>query len=249
MTQTKGLLDVPPKESVEFERNTIRTAVCEVRFPTILDLETKPPSALQKLLRREYPNYEVHERADFALMEKLPGHIRYVFADRKGKWTVSLSSQTLSLETVAYRNFEDFIERLSSLLSNASELIDSDFFTRVGVRYINHIPVNDGELRGWINDSLYSSSSIEALGRLSRFECAYRGETKSGFYTFKHGINGIEDSRITSYLLDFDYFAEDVQANDALALAREFNSQHFSFFMWTIGAKTLKFMGQEKPKK
>ena len=50
----------PPKvPRVRYVRNVIKTAVCEVKFPIVLDLESKPPTQLQKRLKRSYPFYEV----------------------------------------------------------------------------------------------------------------------------------------------------------------------------------------------
>ena len=48
-----------PGPIVEFERNFIKAAVCELRFPTLLEFrKTKPPVQLQRELQKEYPYYE-----------------------------------------------------------------------------------------------------------------------------------------------------------------------------------------------
>ena len=44
--------------AVEFERNFIRTVVCELRFPTLLEIEQRDPVGLQHALRAEFPFYE-----------------------------------------------------------------------------------------------------------------------------------------------------------------------------------------------
>ena len=41
------VLCVPAVEPLEFERNFVRLAVCELRFPTLLELENASPVAFQ----------------------------------------------------------------------------------------------------------------------------------------------------------------------------------------------------------
>lgn len=52
-----GNLNVPYEESVRYDSNFIRAAVCEFRYPTLLELEENPPIKLQRSLRKRYPHY------------------------------------------------------------------------------------------------------------------------------------------------------------------------------------------------
>ena len=101
---------------MEFERNFIKTAVCELRFPTLLEFETKPPTQLQKVLRKEYPLYEPVESVSMT-----PGpvekEIKYLFRSRKKDWLVSFKTYAIALETRHYTNFEEFAGRLETLLA------------------------------------------------------------------------------------------------------------------------------------
>jgi len=56
------------------------------------------------------------------------------FRSKKGKWTVTLRAAALSLETSSYDSFSEFEKRLGFLLKAAEGTIDSDFFTRVGLK-------------------------------------------------------------------------------------------------------------------
>ncbi len=47
------LLSVPDVGSAHYEQNFIRLAVCELRFPTLFEVEA-PPLALSKAVRKEW---------------------------------------------------------------------------------------------------------------------------------------------------------------------------------------------------
>lgn len=249
MNPERQTLNIPAVESVEYSRNVIKTAVCEVRFPTLLSLETSPPIEMQKALRKEYPIYEVQERGEVRSTEAIPGHFRYMFYEKKRRWTISMNATSLSLETSAYTNFEEFEMRLKRLLMVSKDFIDSDFFTRIGMRYINIIPVSDTELDGWINNNILSSLNQEIYGQMINYESVVQGDTEYGQYTFRHGLKEAFDDGLIEYLLDYDYFKEDVSYDDVLKLVKKYNEINFSFFRWSIGPKTIKYMGKEKSKK
>jgi uncharacterized protein (TIGR04255 family) len=249
MESKRKVLDLPNVNSVRYERNLIDIAVCELRFPTLLELERKAPEKLQKILRKKYPYFETHERAEFNSSENLPGHYRYLFRSKSQNWTVSIHSNGISLETSAYTDFEDFYEKLSDIVETSKDLIDSDFFTRVGLRYVNTVPIEDGEIEGWLNPSLIANLIPKPFGSIDKFVSEIRGHTHIGHYAFRHGIKSIEDYEIKAYFLDYDYFSEDIEYDDAVSLVKEFNKINFSFFDWCLGPKSRTLLGKGKPKK
>src|SRR5438132_11542892 len=110
-----NLFDV---QDVEFERNFIKTTVCELRFPTLLEFETNPPIQLQKALRKDYPHYEPVQSVSVG-----PGVVdretRYLFKSRKKDWTVSFRASAMALETSRHINFEEFSQRLEDLFAKS----------------------------------------------------------------------------------------------------------------------------------
>jgi uncharacterized protein (TIGR04255 family) len=236
-------LNLPDVLLVEFERNFIKAAVCELRFPTLLEFETKPPVQLQKELRREYPHYEPEQSV--SVSPGAVGHgIRYLFRSRKKDWTVSFRASAIALETTSYTNFEEFSERLKNLLVKSQRLLDSDFFTRVGLRYIDEIPVEDGDLSGWIEDALVAPLIRGVYGTVEHCLQEVRGFTDVGRYTFRHGILDAIKTEPQVYSLDFDFYEENVQFDMAHSLVTQFNHQSFRFFRWVIGPKALERLGK-----
>ena len=243
MALSPATLNLPDVLLVGFERNFIKAAVCELRIPTLLEFETKPPVQLQRELRRDYPHYEPEQSVSVG--PGAVGHeIRYLFKSRKKDWTVSFRASAIALETTSYTNFEEFSERLKDLLVKSQRLLDSDFFTRVGLRYIDEIPIEDGDLSGWIGDALVAPLTRGVYGTVERFLQEVRGFTDVGRYTFKHGIRDSAKTEPQVYYLDFDFYEENVQFESAHSLVTQFNYQSFRFFRWVIGPKALERLGK-----
>lgn len=62
------------------------------------------------------------------------------FSSKKSRWVVVLKSSAITLETAKYDSFDEFEVQLRTVIEAAKQTIDSDFFTRIGLRYINTLP-------------------------------------------------------------------------------------------------------------
>lgn len=244
------LLSVPRTRSVRYEKNYIKTAVCELRFPTLLEFSQKLPPKLQKGLRKEYPFFESVKDIDVSIHGAGPGLSRYLLKSKHKDWVVSITQSAISLETSRYIEFSDFRARLQRLLDVSLEFIDSDFFTRVGLRYINAIPILDEDITGWINPDLVTALISGTYGTVSQFRGEVHGYIEEGRYLFRYGLQpSAADSRGKfQFVLDYDYSAENVEADKALGKVTDFNGLNFSFFSWSIGPKARKELGESKQK-
>lgn len=243
MAEPRTILALPDVSEVVFERNFIKTAVCELRFPTLLEFETKPPIQLQKALRKEYPHYEPQQAVSVS-PDAVNRETRYLFKSKKKVWTVSFKASAIALETSSYTNFEEFLVRFEWLVTKSQPLLDTDFFTRVGLRYIDAIPIEDGDLSGWIHDALVAPLTQGIYGTVEKFVQEIRGFTDVGRYTFRHGLVDTGQDEPKVYNLDFDFYAENVQHIEVLALVRQFNQLSFRFFSWAIGPKARNRLGK-----
>ena len=247
MAESPTPLNLPEVHEVEFERNFIKTTVCELRFPTLLEFETKPPVQLQKELRKDYPYYEPGQSVSVG-----PGVVdretRYLFKSRKKDWAVSFKASAIALETTHYTNFAEFSQRLETLFAKSRSLLDTDFFTRVGLRYIDEIPIEDGELAGWVRDDLVTPLTQGIYGTVEHILQEVRGFTAIGRYTFRHGMVGSAQVRDKVYSLDFDLYEENVPFDSVLSMVSQFNQQSFRFFSWAIGPKARTRLGKATAK-
>ncbi len=207
----------------------------------------QPPRKLQKELRKEYPLYEVAQAVSVG-PDGIGRERRYLFKSRDSKWTASFKSSAIALETSHYTEFDEFAERLNRLLAKSQALIDSDFFTRVGLRYIDEIPIEDGEISGWVNDQLIAPLAQGVYGTIERSIQEVRGYASTGPYTFRHGIVGRSASGHQVYTLDFDFYEENVKFGDVPTLVSQFNKINFRFFCWAIGPKAREHLGHESPR-
>lgn len=243
-------LRVPQRKSVRYERNFINAALVELRFPVLLELEYQDPVQFQKLLRKEYPHYSKQKGVALNETGAAPIPNRYVFESKRRDCVISLRPDAITIELRKYKDYEDFRDRLSGLLDHSEGLLETSFFTRVGLRYINRVPLEDGVPEGWINEALIAPLSAGVLGTISKYHNEVRGYVEGGLYTFQHGVaneqNG--DKALLSYYLDFDYAAESVEYQDVLGVVDGFNSHNFSFFYWALGKKARDYLGEGREK-
>jgi hypothetical protein len=75
MDNSAPVLTLPSAERVRFEKNFIKTAVCELRFPALLELEANPPVQLQKALKKDFPHYERQQSVGLTNLEKDVRHL------------------------------------------------------------------------------------------------------------------------------------------------------------------------------
>ena len=248
------MLSVPQMDAVTYERNFIKTAVCEIRFPTLLELETKEPTAFQKAIRKEYPFYDAQQGFDVG-DDGAAGNRetrRYLFRSKDQKWTVALRSFSLALDTTKYKDFEDFEDRVKYVLDRSRDIIDADFFTRVGLRYINNIPIDEDDLSGLISPQLVSNVTEGVFGTVEEYRGIVQGYTDVGQYSFRHGIlkkAANKENPTKVYVLDFDFFDENVDFDDVLKKLRSFHDLNFSFFRWCLGDKAVAALGKATGKR
>jgi len=246
-------LNPPRVPSVRYKRNFIKTAVCELRFPTILELDRRPPSEFQAKIRKIYPFYEgqLLEQAGMGGSEEILKERRYLFRSKDQRWTVTVRNFSIALETSSYVDFGDFFSRFKQILNNAKELIDADFFTRIGLRYINLVPIEDDNLDGWINPDLIRPAIGGVLGKPDKFNSAIHGTLENGQFLMKHGLQqeqGAGANAQKKYLLDFDYASENVEMAAVESRIQSFNEMNFSLFTWCLGEKAKKLLGSGTPK-
>jgi uncharacterized protein (TIGR04255 family) len=244
MTETPKPLAVPTAQPVSYARNFVKMAVCELRFPTLLELENQPPVGLQSALRKDYPFYEPGRTVSIQ-----PGavgqEVVYTLLSKNRRWQIALKPSALTIATNHYSGFVELYERVDKVLHSTLDLLDTDFFTRVGLRYQNVLPTAQEELDGWVNPHLVSALTSGVLGTLDHYWQDIRGKSEVGGYLLRHGL---APDPPQNYALDIDFYAETVEAKDVMSLVRQMHAQSFSLFDWAIGPKAREHLGPSRPK-
>lgn len=236
-------LSVPTVEREHFEHTFIRTAVCELRFPVLFELEgPKPPLTFAHAVRKAYPVAERTQGVNLSdpSLQKVTNH---AFKSKGGQWSINLKSSSASLESQRYSSSEDFHSRIRDLIEALGTFIDSDFFTRIGIRYTNFIPYRQpATVSDWINKNLVGPLASGELGDAQEFAGQARGIVnlgeKVGGYLLQHGIQR-EEGRDPSYVIDLDFYAEEVEVKDAMDLIKMLHDREYDLFRWAVGPKTL----------
>ena len=195
-------------------------------------------------MKKQYPLYSRSHELELSDRGATRTRHGYTFESKKKEWLVTIRPDALSLQTDRYTKFEDFFKRLAELLGSVGGLLDTDFFTRVGLRYINVIPLNDCKVEGWVNPLLISAIQDGVLGSILKFHAEIRGHIEDGAYSLRHGIDtdSVMEGKPTKYILDFDYYSEGVETDNALRLVNKFHEQNFSLFRWSLGEKSKNYL-------
>lgn len=121
-----------------YEKHQLVEVICQLRFPTILSIDTDTPAAFQEHIRARFPRYEVREESvpSPGGMQKQKIH-SFISAD--GSYKLSLCKGFIALSTMRYRSWEDFAQWLDEPLGHFISVYKPAFFERIGLRCLNGI--------------------------------------------------------------------------------------------------------------
>ncbi len=84
------LVAIRSKNGDKYKRNFLHQAVCELRFPTLMELgEPRPPATLVKTLRKEYPYLELGNEVSLGIGGNSSNNTHtHIFRSVKNTWSV-----------------------------------------------------------------------------------------------------------------------------------------------------------------
>jgi uncharacterized protein (TIGR04255 family) len=143
---TKPLGGPPPVE-VPLARAPLEKVIAQVQFPPTFSIGAEATIAgFQNLLREQYPlalkETEQAFRIEHSPMGQFMNPITrpaYKFSDTGKNWTVSLTSESISLDVNAYSSRHDFLERWSKILQAVEDQFSPPLVLRTGMRYVDRI--------------------------------------------------------------------------------------------------------------
>jgi uncharacterized protein (TIGR04255 family) len=173
---------------------------------------------------------------------QVPADTVWPFRDDERGWSVAVSTTSLSLEsTQKYGDFDDFITELTQILTAFEEVFHPKRRIRLGLRFINRIEDKRLRRRGgithFVRDELLSPVGGAAGADLLNSLSELRFRERHGIFVLRHGL--LPDA---AYLLDYDYFAEDVHefdATDAVQTVKRFHNLIERVFVWSLSDKYL----------
>ncbi len=252
----------PESERVVFEVDTIVEVICQIRFPNILAIGTRPPDSFQEEIRGTYPVYRkqgvIGAPPELAqVMEQIPGlpqfgGVTHWFESEDQSRVISLAPDFVAVTMKTYPGWPDFREEIGRALAALETAYAPAFFERVGLRYRDEINRADLELgdRPWIE--LVQPAMVSLLGAdlgLSSGRDQVRtqallnlDEPDGACVLIQHGIGEQGDA---TYDLDADFYVERrIQKEEALVLLDQLNRQEGHFFRWAILAPLRDALGR-----
>jgi uncharacterized protein (TIGR04255 family) len=217
-----------------------------VRISPILLMEKYIPQ-IQEELRTQFPRLKKSEIKQFHFGPELQVESakKWTFTDRAERTAVSITQNSVSLQTTAYGMFDDFIEQLTRAVTVAGRNAGIAEFDRLGLRYIDLIrPVPGQEASEFLSPALRSlrPADFGALEMWQRHEfvsktsegvLVVRTSEQTGQTPLPPDLGGSDlpmkplpspGDRVV--LLDIDHFSEGARDFDVPAISEAFWRLH-----------------------
>lgn len=175
-------------ERVKFKHNPLTNVICQLRFPTILEIEKDVPADFQKLIVERFSDVNVAldmpepidtrfndgQQMSFGVSLNRVQQPRknYCFYSPDSDYMVNLTRNFLSLSTQNYDRWETFHEVMGYVLDAFIRVYGERDLTRVGLRYINAISkreLNFPEDTQW--NELINSCLLGIMGDTKLGQC------------------------------------------------------------------------------
>ena len=122
-----------------YEKNQLIETICQLRFPTILSIDTKEPADFQDTIRAAFPGYSV-QMDSVTGPDGKPAQVKnHSFITEDGTFKLSLTKDFIALSTMRYPGWEAFARTLDEPLGQFIRIYHPAFFQRVGLRFINAV--------------------------------------------------------------------------------------------------------------
>ncbi|KKZ11053.1 MAG: hypothetical protein TQ37_07780 [Candidatus Synechococcus spongiarum 15L] len=230
----------PPVDRKVFDRNYLDTVAIELRYPTYLRLKEKEPLEISEAIRERFPLYDASRQMEMTPLGATTPEPVYKFSTKQKDPILDISASNIVLVTKKYKSFEDFSAHVKFFLERCMSYLDTTFFTRVGLRYINHISgihETGNDILEWINNDLVKPVAGGEIGSVHSVKSELAGPLREGGrYTFRYGLSP-SSQKTRQFVLDWDYYKEDVEVKDCMDLLKTFHKAHFPFFWWALGGK------------
>lgn len=228
----------PKAERNVYSKNTLKSVICQLRFPGILEIDSRPPIEFQKLIRDTFPFLEEKIEGQYIVDLRVPpSGAMMPGADAQQKiknWSfeslnrdckVNLTKFFISLSTSNYLTWERFYEGFEKVKDSLEQVYSPPFYTRLGLRYTNVISRKELGLDSvpWnklLNPSVLGLMQFDDSQNIKFFENGYviALDVEGGKANLRIGNRFQQDAILESCVfLDGDFYFDEVMvASDAV---------------------------------
>lgn len=234
-----------------YKRNFLVSIIARVDFPYPVEgLKSQLPPLVVKKAKELFPVFEPTKAiarelqissASDEVQQKLSEVTEWRFFSQNRDSSLVIIPTSLFIEYKTYKSFDVLKNVFSEVLSVFLENIDISV-SRFGLRYINHIALDDSpplEWRGLLNDNLlYLFDLYENKDVISRV--FHNLELNFGDYSLRYQFgmhNPDYPAAITKkiFILDFDSYSQSIQdLGDVMSNLTKFHDQIESLFELSI---------------
>jgi uncharacterized protein (TIGR04255 family) len=250
-----------PPEEVPLKAAPLIFVIAQVRFPPILSIEDSSFVApFQEAIREQYPILQL-DKIDGLIFgaEGLTPTKKMIwrFVDSEANWRVSLTSNSISLDTVAYLSRKDFIARLENVLKAIELHIKPQLVERFGLRYVDRIVNQDiKDISKLVRPEIAGILATEIGGNIhqtineSLFYLPERKEqimARWGLIPAHATIDPVvEPIEEPSWILDLDMSLSEQRTfnvEELLSETQQFSERIYTFFRWAVTDEFLQRFG------
>lgn len=226
--------------------------LAQVRFNPVLKLADYLPSIQEAFRRADFPGFEQQQLVTIQVTlqngQPTPSPVlqdRFQFGNVEKTHTFILDSQSLTLQSTNYGQFETFSECFLKGLNIVNDAVQFAFTDRVGLRYLDRVMPQDGEtIEQYLADQVHGLNSrlggkplysySEALNEIGNIRLLSRVSIQDGALAFPPDLqpgNLVVSGRFTAFIgkcavFDNDGFVEGREVFSADAVATHLDAIH-----------------------
>ena len=122
-----------------YEKHQLIETICQLRFPTILSIDTKEPADFQDTVRATFPRYACQMDPVTGPDGKQTQGRNHSFITEDGAFKLSLTKDFIALSTMRYPGWDGFARMLDEPLGQFIQVYHPAFFERIGLRFLNAV--------------------------------------------------------------------------------------------------------------
>lgn len=248
----------PESPRFTYKKNPLISVICQIKFPAILKIDTEIPSEFQEKIRSEFPIYKeiietvsefptelssiIPSEAKELLSKKAINNFEFKSADEK--WKINLTNNFLALTSLEYTRWENFRYHFEIPFKALLDVYNLNFFTRIGLRYIDVIKRSKIGLQkiSW-NELLqpYISGVLVAPGINEKFllstltNLVIQLTDDKSRVRIVHGLVQEKNDDEFFYMIDSDFYTEKrTELTDAMDRLEFYNQRGSRLIRWCI---------------
>lgn len=204
------------KKHESLPSNYLKSVSYEIRFVPLLIIQDEI-GKFQKEIRQDYPKLEKGFQITGVSSRIQEEFIEWIFTSEDGNDIIRIGMSRIAFISKAYTTFEEFWRKSEKIIKSFLDVFNITKFTRIGLRYVNTIPMKGKEMDTekflkWIKPLIHEDALKEFPP--FTFNIDYRKEFVD-YKTATRNVFGLGNGGKLFYQIDIDSYIEtETKEND-----------------------------------